>query len=626
MSGQRSKGLAITPAEQQTRLLHIQTLHARYADGSTSPADTVREVYRRIRERGDDNVWISLVPEAQSLAEAEALGTWKQDGTASGSAPSPLWGIPFAVKDNIDVAGMPTTAGCPSYAYTATDHAPVVQHLLDAGAILIGKTNLDQFATGLVGTRSPHGACASVFNDEYISGGSSSGSAVAVAAGLVSFSLGTDTAGSGRVPAAFNGILGLKPTRGVVSTRGVVPACRSLDCVSVFATDTAGARQVLSVVDRFDARDPFARPQRATRCVPPAATALHGALARTRDNQPASLAPLRVGILDAASQQNLLGESERSLYQQSVDACRAAGAAIHETPYQPFAETAALLYSGPWVAERYAAVGEFLEANPPDADPTVRKIILGGKNHSAVDAFLAHYRLAELVRAISSTWDCIDVLLLPTAPRIFRHDEIAADPIGCNTQLGTFTNFVNLADMSALALPAGFDARGLPFGVTLLGPAHFDEVLLDIASLVTASAAHTETAPTVDVAVVGAHLSGQPLNYQLTDRGAVLLRQTATAAHYRLYALAGTQPAKPGLLRQPGFTGPGIEVEIWRMPMAEFGSFVAAIPSPLGIGTLELADGSTVKGFLCEPAALESAEEITSLAGWRAYRASLSTA
>lgn len=609
---------AIEPHQQQESLLHISKLQAAYADGDRTPVDVIREVYRRIRERGDDKVWITLVPEEDAVRAAEALGNYASKDEISRVMDDPLWGIPFAVKDNIDVENMPTTAGCPSYAYTPDTNAPVVQLLLDAGALLIGKTNLDQFATGLVGTRSPYGACSSVFHDDYISGGSSAGSAVAVAAGLVSFALGTDTAGSGRVPAAFNNIVGLKPTRGLVSTRGVVPACRSLDCVSVFATSGFGASQVLEVIDAFDEQDAFARPARLTLHPSEAARSLGDALARCRVGN--VLAPLHVGILNEARRKQMLGEQERALYEAAADRFREAGAEVRESSFTPLAEIASLLYSGPWVAERYAAVGEFLEGNPPDADPTVREIVLGGGRHSAVDSFRSLYRLAELQRAASSLWDSIDVLLLPTAPRIYTHSEIADDPIGCNSHLGTFTNFVNLADLSAVAYPAGFLPNGLPFGVTMVAPAYNDAVLLEVLSRIEERNREPgQRNDDVDIAVVGAHLSGQPLNHQLTDRGAKLLRTTTTSGDYRFYALDGTAPPKPGLVREEGFMGPGIEVEIWRMPLDAFGSFVAMIPSPLGIGTLRLADGSTVKGFLCEPVAVASATEITELGGWRAY-------
>lgn len=612
----------MTPEEQQQRLLHISGLQAAYADGDKTPADVIREVYRRIREYADDSVWITLVPEDEALEAAHALGRYKDKDEISRVVNDPLWGIPFAVKDNIDVAGIPTTAGCSSFSYMPDESAPVVKRLLDAGAILIGKTNLDQFATGLVGTRSPYGACSCVFDEEYISGGSSSGSAVAVAAGLVSFALGTDTAGSGRVPAAFNNIVGMKPTRGIVSTRGVVPACRTLDCVTIFATTSFGASQVLEAIDEYDERDPYSRPERLMFRPSDSARGLEEALARCRAEN--VLAPLRVGILSEARRARMIGEDERALYEAAADRFRQAGAEVRESPYSPFAEIASLLYSGPWVAERYAAVGEFLERDLPDMDPTVREIILGGKRMSAVDAFRAQYKLAELLREAATVWDTIDVFLLPTAPQIYTHAEIAEDPIGLNSRLGTFTNFVNLANLSAVAYPAGFTPDGLPFGVTLVAPAYYDAALLEILGRIEElSRESSNEGATVAVAVLGAHLTGQPLNHQLTTRGATLARATRTAKQYRFYALSDSVPAKPGLIREDGFDGPGIEVEVWRMPVKEFGSFVAAIPAPLGIGTVELEDGSSVKGFLCEPAALRNAREITELGAWRTYLATL---
>ncbi len=495
---------------------------------------------------------------------------------AEPTAPGPLSGLTFAIKDNIDVAGIPTTAGCPAFAYTPTQSADVVERLLAAGAKAIGKTNMDQFATGLVGVRSPYGACSSVFHPEYVSGGSSSGSAVAVAKGLANFSLGTDTAGSGRVPAAFNNLIGVKPTRGLLSMRGVVPACLSLDCVSIFARDLHTAKRALESA--------------ACRPLKPAA------------------AMRRFGV---PSELEFFGDVEaQALYEKAVQRMEAAGCVKVDIDYAPFLETARLLYSGPWVAERYAAVGEFIENHPEDTHPVVRDIILGAKRYSAVDTFKAMYRLEELRAITASVWDTIDTLLLPTTGTTYKIAEVEADPLRLNTNLGYYTNFVNLLDLAALAIPAGFRPNnGLPFGVTLIGPANSDLSLLQLAA----------DLDRVDVAVVGAHLAGQPLHYQLSERGSTLVKRCKTSPEYRLYALANTAPPKPGLVREDGFAGPGIEVEVWSMPARELGSFVAAIPAPLGIGTLVLDDGSSVKGFICEPAGLAGATEITEFGGWVRY-------
>jgi allophanate hydrolase len=594
--------------------LDLTALAAAYAAGAT-PVQIIREVYARIRARGEDHVWITLRPEEDVLAEAAALAARR-----SGGEKLPLYGVPFAAKDNIDVAGLPTTAACPAFAYTPAADAEVVRRLRAAGALLVGKTNLDQFATGLVGVRSPYGAPSSVFNKNYISGGSSSGSAVATAAGLVSFALGTDTAGSGRVPAAFNNLVGWKPTKGLLSTAGLVPACRSLDCISVFALTCADAAKVAELVSAFDPADPYSRPA-------PAASAF-----------PSSF---RFGV-PRADQLEFFGDREAAaLYAASVGRLRALGGVAVEIDLAPFRATADLLYSGPWVAERLAAITPFAQEHPEALHPVTAGIITAASRFSAVDTFRAFYKLEELRRAAAPTWDKIDVLLLPTTPTIYTHADLAAEPVLNNTRLGTYTNFVNLLDLCGVAVPAGFRADGLPLGVTLLSPAFTDSAVLALGARLHAALGGklggTDTplnphdlpaAPrssAIELAVVGAHLSGQPLNHQLTSRGATLLRTTRTAADYRFYALANTTPPKPGLVREPGFVGPGIEVEVWRLSPAAFGAFTAEVPAPLAIGNLVLADGSTVKGFVCEPAALAGSTEITSFGGWRAYLTAKST-
>ncbi|MDO9382658.1 MAG: allophanate hydrolase [Hyphomicrobiaceae bacterium] len=582
----------------------IGTLSRGYESGNFTPQDVIAEVYRRIGAAGERPVWITLTPREVALAKVVA------------AAKGPLHGIPFAVKDNIDVAGLPTTCACPEFAYTPERSATVVERLEAAGAIVIGKTNLDQFATGLVGTRSPYGIPASVFNAEYVSGGSSSGSAVAVAGGIVSFALGTDTAGSGRVPAGFNNIVGLKPTKGWISTRGVVPACRTQDVVSIFGLTVADAAQVMSVAGAYDAEDAYAR-----RAKPFSVSGFD--------------AGLRVGV--PASGLDFFGDADaEALYHASVEGLRGLGALVVDVDVAPFREAAQLLYSGPWVAERYAAIREFVSAQPDALDETVGGIIIRAKGLSTVDAFAGFYRLAELTRAAEAQWQTMDVMLLPTTGTTYKIADVLANPIQLNSNLGAYTNFVNLMDLSALAVPAGFRPNGLPFGVTLIGRAFDDgrlaalgdalhRTLTDL-KLGGTSKALAETTPAVParavgriaVAVVGAHLSGQPLNSQLQERNARLLRTTRTAPGYRFYALAATTPAKPGLVYDG--SGPGnIEVEIWEMDAAAFGSFVALIPSPLGIGTLKLEDGSEVKGFVCEAHAIAGAQDITHFGSWRAW-------
>jgi allophanate hydrolase len=507
----------------------------------------------------------------------------------------PLKGLTFAIKDNIDYGGVPTTAGCPAYAYTPVASAHVVTQLMNAGAVALGKTNLDQFATGLVGVRSPYGACSSVFNKEYISGGSSSGSAVAVANQEVDFSLGTDTAGSGRVPAAFNNLIGLKPTRGVLSMTGVVPACRSLDTVSIFARDLDTAARAFDAAAQYDPSDWSARR------MDDAAT-------------PWAAGNFRFGV-PRPDQLQFFGDTEAAkLFDAAIAKLEASGGTRVEIDYAPFRDAATLLYQGPWVAERLAAIEEFIHLRGDEMNPVVRGIINGASQHTAVDSYRALYKLGELKRAAEAEWLKMDVLFLPTTGTIYKIADVEADPVRLNTNLGYYTNFVNLFDLAALAIPAGFRPNGLPFGVTLIGPAFSDRALLAIAGR------STNTIPgCLSVAVVGAHLTGQPLNSQMTERGARLLKACRSARNYRLYALANTTPPKPGLVREEGFAGPGIELEVWSMPTHQFGSFVGLIPAPLGIGNVTLDDGSTVKGFICEPDGLNSATEITHFEGWRAY-------
>jgi allophanate hydrolase len=587
--------------------LAISALRARYRSGAAKPSEVIAEVYDRIAAAGTRPVWISLVPREAAIERARGL---EKDPEA---ILQPLYGIPFALKDNIDLAGLQTTAACPAFAYTPERSATVVDRLIAKGAIPIGKTNMDQFATGLVGTRSPYGACSSVFDTRYISGGSSSGSAVAVASDLVSFSLGTDTAGSGRVPAAFNHLIGLKPSRGILSAAGVVPACRSLDCVSIFSHDCHDAHEVWKAARGLDKLDPYSRlPQPGDGAAPWS----HGTF--------------RFGV-PAAYQLEFFGDQEAArLYHEAVERLEGMGGIRVEIDFSKFRAVAELLYAGPWVAERLAAIQPFFEAHAADMNPVVAGIVDGARRYSAADYFQAEYRLRSLRRCVAHEWDRMDVLVVPSTPTIYTHEEIAADPVRLNSNLGYYTNFVNLLDEAAVAAPAGFRANGLPFGITFIGPAFTDEALVALADRYLRNANMT-SGPEVDlgrcppgcvaVAVVGAHLSGQPLNWQLTQRRARLLRNAKTEACYRFYALPGTTPLKPGLVREEGFAGPGIELEVWAVPENEFGSFVAAVPPPLTIGNVRLSDGDTVKCFLCEPYALDGAAEITQMGGWRAFLA-----
>lgn len=583
-------------------MLLIDELLDGYRARRFTPLQVIEEVLERIAQAPERNAWITRIPREQLLAWAAALADKDMDAL-------PLYGIPFAIKDNIDLAGVVTTAGCPEYAYVPAESAHVIRQLIEAGAIPIGKTNLDQFATGLVGTRSPYGVGVNAFDARYISGGSSSGSAIAVATGVVSFSLGTDTAGSGRVPAAFNNLVGLKPTCGRLSTRGVVPACRSLDCVSIFAATAADAARVLAVAEGFDAAEAYSRSAPSSFISP----------------LPASF---RFGV-PRATQLEFFGDAEYArLFEEAVVRLESLGGRRVEIDFEPFLATARLLYEGPWVAERYAAVGAFVE----HMLPVTRQIISGGRLPTAADAFRAQYRLKELERRTSAVWSDIDVLVTPTAGTIYRIDEVVADPLRLNSNLGYYTNFVNLLDQAAVAAPAGFRSDGLPFGVTFIGRAWSDSALLMLADRFH-GAGHSVIKPWpvmppssgriyISVAVCGAHMEGLPLNHQLTDRGAHLLSKTRTAETYKFFALSGGPPFRPGLVRVAE-GGASIELEVWAVPAEHFGSFVAGIPSPLGIGKVLLEDGTLVSGFICEPHAVTAARDITSMGSWRRYLTSI---
>jgi len=593
------------PSMHSPDSLLISDLRRGYLANRFTPAEVMVQLMDRADLAEERRIWITRLSREQVMDYVRAL-------QARAIEDLPLYGIPFVIKDNIDLAGVPTTAGCPRFAYTPTRSATVVQRLLDAGAIPLGKSNLDQFATGLVGTRSPYGACRNSFNAGYIAGGSSSGSAVAVATGLASFSLGTDTAGSGRVPAAFNNLVGLKPSLGRLSTRGVVPACRSLDCVSIFALTARDAGGVLDVAEGFDPEDPYAR---------------------RMGN--AAIPSLRFGV-PRREQLQFFGDSEYArLFDASIARLESSGGIRVEIDFAPFLDAARLLYEGPWVAERYAAVGRFMEAHPDALFPVTAQIIAGGKKPSAVDAFEGEYRLKALKRASEAAWSQVDFIVTPTAGTIHTIAAVDADPIRLNSTLGYYTNFMNFFGLAGVAVPAGFRSDGLPFGITFVGPEASDRALLALADTVHRWSATTLGATNVPLsasmpeapvlaagyvalAVCGAHMEGLPLNHQLRDRGAYLLQRTQTSPSYRLFALPGAPPHRPGLVRVR-HGGTAIDLEIWALPTETLGSFVASIPSPLGIGKVELQNGAEVSGFICEGYGASDAADITEFGGWRAY-------
>lgn len=598
----------------------ITDWQAAYRSGRLQARDVLTALVAAHAKGAADTAWISRLDAARSDALLTDLDARLAavDGDLSRL---PLYGIPFAAKDNIDVAGWPTTAACPEFAYQPATDATVVARLRAAGALVVGKTNLDQFATGLVGTRSPHGAVPCAFDSRYVSGGSSSGSASVVARGLVPFALGTDTAGSGRVPASFNNIVGLKPTRGWLSSHGVVPACRTVDCVSVFALTVEDALLVADIAGGYDAADAYSRPA-------PAAAA-------------AAAAPIRLAVPDTLE---FFGDARaEAAFRAAMARWQELGAEIVPIDFAPFSELAALLYQGPWVAERFAAAEILLASRPEAVHPVVRGILEGAVRYSAADAFKAEYRRAELARTIQDALAGFDALLVPTAPTHYTIAAVEADPVALNSRLGIYTNFTNLADLAALALPAALRDDGLPAGISLIGLAWCDHALARLGARWQAGLAlplgatgrplPAERLPlppaapaTIRLAVVGAHLSGMPLNPQLTSRGATLAERCRTAPDYRLYALADTVPAKPGLARTEAGGGAAIEVELWDVPIAGFATFVAEVPPPLGIGTLTLEDGRQVKGFICEPWALAGARDITAYGGWRAFLAGTATA
>jgi allophanate hydrolase len=594
----------------------IASLHAFYGAGG-SVAEIVEMVFARIAAVNDPGIFIHLPDKQSLLADAARLGSF--------DPAKPLFGIPFAVKDNIDVAGMPTTAACPDYAYLPEKDATVVALLREAGAIVIGKTNLDQFATGLVGVRSPYPIPRNAIDSKLVPGGSSSGSAVATAQGIVSFALGTDTAGSGRIPAGLNNIVGLKPSVGALSTTGVIPACHTLDCVSIFALTVDDAWRAFSVVAKPDETDAYSKAVPAT-------------------GFGSAAAVLTIGVPAKADLQFFGDTAMEAAFFDALSMLASLGHRIVEVPFGDFYKVANLLYEGAWVAERYAAVKDFFDTKEESFHPVTRKIYGGARSLSAADAFNGLYALQTLKKKLAPVIASVDLFCVPTAPSHYTLADLEAEPIRENSRLGTYTNFVNLLDMCGIAVPTGTRADSLPASVTLLAAAGRDGLTATLArdlhrmSGLTLGATgwqqpepavalptSTDSDGRIDIVVVGAHLSGMPLNHQLTSLDGSFSRVARTSAAYRLYALAGTVPPKPGMVRVDEGAGGEIEVEVWKLTPAAFGSFVAAIPAPLGIGTVTLSDGTSAKGFLAEPLALQGALDITRYGGWRAYVKELSS-
>ena len=587
--------------------LTIFSLHQAY-EKKITPTDIINQIYRRIDEVGDQNIFLCLFPKKELLAAAEDLGDFNPN--------LPLWGVPYVVKDNIDVLGKPTTAGCPGFSYIADDSAFVVKCLKKAGALLLGKTNLDQFATGLVGVRTPYGPPKNALHTHIVPGGSSSGSAVSVAHGMASFSLGTDTAGSGRVPAAFNNIVGLKPTLGSISLNGVVPACRTLDTVSIFALTTRDAYKVFSIAAEYDNHDSFAKLLYTPRLVKPAHS-------------------LKIGIPSSGSIRFEGDQQQKQSFYDAIERFEELGAEIFEIDFQPFFDIANMLYFGPWVAERYVATERLMEKNPEGLFPVTRKIIQTAKSLSAVDTFKGFYKLKDLIREISPIIDGCDVLCVPSIPTFVKVSDLELDPFKANNMLGTYTNFVNLMDLCAITVPTPVRLDGLPGSITLIAKAANDSEIAALACLVEAwecrklgatdwtlqktNLPETASDKVVRIAVCGAHMTGLPLNPSLVALGARFVKADQTTNEYKFFALPSPDVARPGLVRTTQKDGNSISVELWDLPENRFGYFIKTIPAPLCIGTIQLIDGTEVKGFLCEQFAATESEDITHIGNWRTF-------
>lgn len=601
------KATATVGRPLQNTSFDIASLHNLYASG-VEVATVIDEIFSRLDEANDPAIFISLCDRATLQLAASSIGRFDPES-------KPLWGIPFAIKDNIDAQDMPTTAACPAFAYVPDSDAFSVSRLLQAGAILIGKTNLDQFATGLVGVRSPFGAPRNAINASLVPGGSSSGSAVAVSRGIVSFALGTDTAGSGRVPAALNNIVGLKPTLGAISSRGLVPACRTLDTISIFSLTVPDAVAAFRAVAAPDTEDAFSR------SIKPGS--LH-ALPQVFD----------VLVPGEASREFFGDVHQAASFEETLKVIADMGGRIRSIDFTPFFDVARLLYEGPWVAERYTVLKDLLVADEDAIHPVVAGIVKGAERFSAADAFEARYRLETLRKRVAPLVRDAFALCVPTIPRFLTLDEVYADPVGSNSQLGIYTNFVNLLDMCGIAVPVAPRDDGLPGSVTLLGEAGSDMRLAVLAGTLharlgrslgaTGHAVHAfqigsaQADPDeIELAAVGAHMSGLPLNGELRACGARFVRATCTAPEYRLFALEGGPPFRPGMVQSDD--GSRIALETWAIPRNRFGDFIAGIPAPLCIGTVKLEDGSFVKGFLCEQAGLRGARDITEFGGWRRF-------
>ncbi|MBH3405436.1 allophanate hydrolase [Pseudomonas glycinae] len=583
--------------------LQFDALRQAYRNGDTTP----RQLLLALREKAaalnpDYHLFIHLLSTEELEPYLAALDGHDLDSL-------PLYGVPFAIKDNIDLAGVPTTAACPAFAYVPERSATIVEQLLALGAIPLGKTNLDQFATGLNGSRSPYGACPNSVLPEYPSGGSSAGSSLAVALGVASFALGTDTAGSGRVPAALNNLVGLKASKGLISTAGVLPACRTLDCVTTFTATAREASQLLALTARLDPRDEYSRSNPSW-----------------NDGSAFGVPrPFRFGVPRAQDLEFFGCEESPRLFGEAIDRLKALGGEAVEMDLSPFLEAARLLYEGPWVAERYSVAGKLMEENPAAVLPVIRAVLAKAPAVSGVQTFRAQYRLQALKAVCDKALEGLDCVLTPTIGRPVTLAELDAEPVLRNSELGYYTNFMNLLDYAAVAVPSGFMANGLPWGVTLFGRAFTDQYLLSVADALQRQqdpALPTPNNPArhdrARLVVCGAHLDGLALNWQLRQRGARLIEATYSSKDYKLYALAGGPPLRPGMLRVAD-GGVAIEVEVWELPSRELGSFLIGIPAPLGLGKVQLADGRWESGFICEPYGLEGATDISHLGGWRAY-------